>query len=674
MIYNVDNFPYNNLLTKFETVRHHKISYYNVPCAFDIETTTIKCPHMETCPEMFKASCLKEKCESWIKPFAYMYIWQACIDGITIVGRTWKEFTDFCTDLQNSLGLKKKRRLVFYVHNLSYEFQFMKDFILPYEIFAFESGKVIKCMSVFGIEFRCSWKLSNMSLEKFCQNTPGVEHGKKPGYLDYNKIRTPSTILSEKEMEYCIDDVRGLHECIRNLLKEDTIASIPLTSTGYVRRDMRMEFKKDRNNIKRFQRERITEEQYYMLKEAFRGGNTHANYIYSGHVIEKARSKDIASSYPFVMMTEKYPGKFIKGNINNFDRYLKSEDIALLFTCKMTDVVYKGTSGIPYISVSKCREINRESIKIDNGRILECKSFITTLTEIDIRIIKETYSFSIEIGELYISKKKYLPLSIRKVIMKYFEKKSLLKGDKEKEYEYMKSKNKLNSTYGMMVTDPVKEIWEYNNHEWSSGEVSVKEALDKYYSNYNSFLSYQHGVWVTAYARRNLHYALEKIKSDVIYVDTDSVKYINDHENDFNILNGYFLKLADSAEPSPLVEHDGKKYLMGQYEDEGIYEKFVTWGAKKYCYEKDGEIHTTVAGLSKKEGAKKIKEIGIENFSPGLVFYPSGRTLAVYNEKEIHTIEINGEKIITASNLALIPTTYKLSIDKNYKNLLTEYL
>ena len=138
------------------------------------------------------------------------------------------------------LKTSDSKRAVVYVHNLSYEFQFMKDFIEFDEIFARDAHKVMKCYAYkYGIEFRCSYFLSNMSLAKFCENSEGVIHYKLVDTYDYKKMRTPSTPMSITEKGYCYNDVRGLCECIRSLRKEDNLAEIPLTSTGYVRREFR---------------------------------------------------------------------------------------------------------------------------------------------------------------------------------------------------------------------------------------------------------------------------------------------------------------------------------------------------------------------------------------------------------------------------------------------------
>ena len=77
-------------------------------CAFDIETTNI------------------DEIEQSV-----MYIWQFQIGTeLTIFGRTWQEFKDILFKIGRLLSTYDDRSLVIYVHNLSFEFQFMRRLIL----------------------------------------------------------------------------------------------------------------------------------------------------------------------------------------------------------------------------------------------------------------------------------------------------------------------------------------------------------------------------------------------------------------------------------------------------------------------------------------------------------------------------------------------------------------
>ena len=125
-----------------------KESYYNIPSAFDIEVSS------------FYNNGEKN---------ATMYIWQFGILNWVTYGRTWEEFQCFLGAVSTVLGLSKNLKLIVYVHNLSYEWQFIRN-VLPFEkVFLLEERKPVYAI-MGGFEFRCSLKLSSKSLEKVCQD------------------------------------------------------------------------------------------------------------------------------------------------------------------------------------------------------------------------------------------------------------------------------------------------------------------------------------------------------------------------------------------------------------------------------------------------------------------------------------------------------------------------
>lgn len=669
MDYSYRTFPYQKLAL-YPTVRKHHTSYYNVACAFDIETTSIYCPYLADCPHMRTGTCGKEKCPQWITPSAFMYHWQFCADDMVCMGRTWEEFTVFYAQLHKVLHLGEGKKLAVYVHNLGFEFQFLRSVIPLTEVFARKERQPIRATSN-GIEWRCSYYLSNMSLKKFCENTPGVDH-KKLGDFDYTKIRTATTPLTTEEQDYCRNDVVGLCECINHLLEEDTITSIPMTSTGYVRRECRQAVLSNPKNKKIFLQNQLTLDQYKACGYARRGGDTHANALYSGQVLTDMIGKDISSSYPARMMLEKFPQRFVKANTRRLREWIKSS-YAVLFRVMLSDVEKREPYGTPYLAISNTQNIR--GVQADNGRVLSCDYIDMWVTDVDWKIIEQQYRYKkILCVSCYIAKYDYLPEELRQVVMKYFRAKTELKGIKEKKYEYMKSKNKLNAIFGMMLTDIIGEQIDYDVLWHVTKDISEdvqEDLLKKYYKNRNSFLSYQHGVWIPAYARKELHRALSICES--AYNDTDSVKTWEIYEAAFEKLNAEIMNEIDAAPLPPVIECNGKTYAMGIWEPDGEYDKFITWGAKKYAYIKKGEsvVHTTVAGLSKKEGSELVTQIGIENFKPGLVFYPSGRLNAFYNDEvEPKKIVIDGCEMTAGSYIAMVPGTYTLGITEEYKELI----
>ena len=165
-----------------------------------------------------------------------MYIWQVAIGDNVYIGRTWEDFMRFNKILIDGLGLNENRRLIFYVHNLAYEFQFFRLYYDWLEVFALDERKVCYACTTTGLEYRCSYILTNENLASV------AKHLKRPieklvGDLDYNLIRSSSTPLDDNELAYCVNDVLIVTEFIREQIEiEGDILHIPYTKTGYVRR------------------------------------------------------------------------------------------------------------------------------------------------------------------------------------------------------------------------------------------------------------------------------------------------------------------------------------------------------------------------------------------------------------------------------------------------------
>lgn len=642
-----NEFPFEILKKDIVKSGKHKI-YQRHPMTFDIETSKIPKDnegHYES----------------------FMYIWQVCIEGNVVFGRRWEELQEFMQKVVDAYKLSEEERVVVYVHNLSFEFQFVQDYFNFVDVFAMSSRSILTAKTAH-LEFRCSYKLSNMSLAKFIENTSNTLHYKGIDDLDYDTVRTPDTELSEIEYGYCFNDVKGLYECIMELLKEDNIATIPLTSTGYVRRDCRKAMNKNKNNRKMFLRSRLTLLQYKLLRECFRGGNTASDRYLTNLILKKVGSYDLSSSYPFQMIAREYPlGKWNYGvipGIKTLEEYNSKYCTIARYTFK--NIRLKDEKPIPYIPQSKCLSLGDDR-EIYNGRILHADFLTISMTNIDYDIVKEQYEYDeIAVEEFHYSRKGLLPKELRDTIMYYFEKKSKLKGDEEHYYEYMKSKNKLNSIYGMTVTNILNTEIEYNAGEYTEKKMTeeeMEEALEKYYKNHSSFLNYAWGVFVTAYARRELEDGLNIAGLDTIYCDTDSVKYIGNHDKEFEEYNERLNKECEEKGIRNYAEVNGKRYYMGIFDKEHGYDEFITLGAKKYAFLQNGKIGITVSGLSKKKGAEELeKKGGLRRFQRNEVFYNSGRTIAQYNSAKVHDITVNGCTFSSASNLAIIDTTYTLGI------------
>ena len=641
--------------------KKRNITYLEIPCAFDIETTNI----FQREPDGSIASDPR--------PYAFMYHWQFCLDDQVCFGRTWNEFIKLLKQLEDRMNLNNKRRLVIWCHNLSFEFQFFRRFVNVIDSFCKDEREPLKIVIEGGIEFRDSYALSNMTLQKFCQNEPGVIHYKLSGDdFDYDKIRTAEDPLTDYEKAYCYNDVRGLCECIASRMKNDTLANMPMTSTGYVRRDARKSMKENKNNRRQFVNMQLTPELYMLCRDAFRGGDTHANIIYSNQIVKNVSSYDIQSSYPACMMMNKFPmTAFFPIRARTFFNKDLS-DYAKIIHVRFKNIKYVGRCNMPYIALAKCKGVTKDR-KVDNGRILSASFVELVLTDIDYNIILNEYNFDdIYVNEIYLSRYGFLSPEYKKVIMQYYKAKTRLKDDPDMKYEYMKSKNRLNSLYGMMCQKIDHDTTKYINDDYDTKSLPLEDQITTYYNSYNSFLSYQHGVWVTAHARFRLREMLNIVGPDVVYCDTDSVKCINGHVEDFEKKNKEIIKQAERC-GAYATDKAGEKHYMGIWENEtekAQYSEFKTLGAKKYVYIQNGKVNSTIAGVGKKIGADYFTNNGIDSFRIGEKITDSGHLTAYYNDDALHYIEVNGCRMLSGSNVALVNNSYTIGVTDEYFDLL----
>ena len=645
-----------------------KYYYKDIITAFDIETTYIK--------EIDQS---------------VMYIWQWQLgDSCTVVGRTWWDFKKFIRILIDHLD--KTERLVVYVHNLSFEFQFLSGILefIPDDVFAVDHRKVLKATYQGKIEFRCSYLQTNMNLRAFCEKM-GVKNYKLK--MNYKKRRYWYTDLDQKEIAYCLNDVRGLVEAIQKEMERDgdNLYTIPLTSTGYARRDAKKAMRKVSRAY--IQNQVPSWELYKLLREAFRGGNTHASRYYSTRTIKNVKSVDISSCYPDAICNELYPvSKFFIINeptVADVQKYVYEKKRACLIRCSLLNVRLKDDLiPVPYLAVSKCHGIANGVY--DNGRILSADVIgLTTFTDIDLKILEEQYDFDLIPITLAHARYGKLPPSYIKTVIEYYQNKTDLKDKPDDEehtsdfYEllYNKFKNLLNSLYGLMAQDPVKINIQYVDEVdlfKEDPEADPQEILKE--NNKRAFLLYQWGVWVCCWGRYHLQQGINACGEGFIYCDTDSCKYVGDI--DWDKLN---VKRKKKSEQNKTFATDpnGKKHYMGLFEYEGEYLEFKTMGAKKYAYVKLEEnketgkleevLHITIAGVNKRIGAIELMRAGgLSAMKEGFVFKYAGGLEARYNDHpEVHEyITEDNIPIPITRNVSLVENTKTLGLTAEYRELL----
>ena len=657
-----------------------RIEYANVPCTIDIESSSFY---------------IDDGSKRGI-----MYAWVLGINGKCIIGRTYEQLWNSLDRISEFYELNEKRRMIFYIHNLSFEFQWFRKWRNWIRVFATEERTPLYALDDKGIELRCSYLLSGYSLDNVAKNLTTYKTRKMVGDLDYKLVRHSETPLTEKEIGYILHDGLVVMCYIQEEIESNhnNITLLPLTKTGKVRSYIRKsclysgkhtkntwKFKKYRMMMKALPISSLQE--YEQLKRAFHGGFTHANGFYVNHTVKNVTSFDFTSSYPYVMISEQFPmgkGKLVHVKDKEHFYYLMKY-YCCLFDCTFINLDSKIIYEHP-ISFSKCYHIKNYST--DNGRVVQAEELSITLTEQDFAIIKKFYSWEhMRIKNCRIYEKQYLPHDFVRGVLTLYKKKTELKGVEESIVEYMNSKEMLNSCYGMCVTDICRTEIDYTNDSWGKIPPSSEEQIEKYNKKPNRFLCYQWGVWVTAYAMRNLFTAIYGLGDDYIYSDTDSVKFINyeKHKNYFETYNkNAIIKLKNamdyhgfSYELFQPYTNKGERKICGLWDFDGFYPKFRTLGAKRYMVQKEnGDYSLTVSGVNKHYAIpylyQKYGDKIMDKFTDGLTIPPQ------YTGKNIHTYideETSGEVIdylgnkstyYEKSSIHLEESGYELSLSREF--------
>ena len=188
----------------------------------------------------------------------------------------------------------------------------------------------------------------------------------------------------------------------------------------------------------------------------------------------------------------------------------------------------------------------------------------------------------------------------------------------------------------MYCQDPIHAEILYNAGDYTRRNLyDYPDEADKALAHAN--FPYQWGVYVTAYARKALQDAIDLAGDRMVYCDTDSVKVLGDI--DLSALNAKRQRLADRM-GAVAQDRKGIPHYMGVFECEGTYDKFITQGAKRYAYIKDGKMGVTVSGVSKSINEKTgipiaVEELGsLENFKENMIWKRSAGAMSVYNDED----------------------------------------
>lgn len=684
-----------------------------------------------------------DKPKEYSNPVSLMYVWQCAVESgddiVVFMGRTWDEFKTFLDNLNNAMkynyvygsyakpqslderdfvnfaiqNYTKKVELHIYVHNLAFEFQHLQNTGLKFKkVFARNMRKPMKAMTELShlrITFHDTLSLTQKSLAAWGkdENLPV----QKQDAIDYLKILTPYSALSDEVIKYCAADVITMVYGMKKYRDkyDGKLTEIPMTQTGEVRIVCRKEIShKNRDWAEScYMIDHSYDFDFYKkLLDAFAGGWTHANQKYSNQLMKDVVCYDFASSYPSVMTTAKFPmGQVRHIDSDRVDEIEKTPIDDRDFIYMITVDLYNFTSNKWNSFWSSSKIVNDENGKamcddlfLDNGKIISGKYARITMTDLDWDIFRKAYDIdNYNIVDAYEWDADYLPKEMILTILNYFADKTSLKGTGNSS-KYNAAKQFINSIYGCCVTKIITDEIEFNG-EWDKHFITEEEFIEKMSipekasavekGINNAFTTYQAGVWVTAWARHRLWDMIELLDDKIVYCDTDSIKGVFD-SNDIALFDKYNLYIGDLQQRIAThyqfdvamftcLTSKGDSKQLGIFEREEDCREFKTIGAKRYACEhvhNDGSssIEITIAGLPKSAGHHHIKKV--DDLCNNIYWTPeeSGKLMAHYcdNMKPCTWTDDDGVSYYSTDThgIMLEPIGFDLSLAADYEELL----
>lgn len=622
-----------------------------------------------------------EKMFKEVEAGATPYIWMMGIKSHVIYGRELPEILEVLSYIESKTG---EHRVDVWVHNLSFEYQYLRE-IVPFTDKFFTDARQPLFAKYRNFIFRCSYKLTNLSLAKWGEQC-GVP--KKVGDLDYFKMYSPKTDLTEKEKGYCKADIDVMIRGI-SLYNEEYkhISRIPYTQTGIVRRDIKnINAKVKGYNAHVAECQPKTMEEWKVQHAAYYGGLTLVNPCMCGKVLSGIKSRDRKSAYPACMLY-KYPNSpFVKTNIAPI------WDDGNHHICLVVFTNIRAKYHITPISSAKRVWIDGGTYAHDrerrnNGKIISADHLALYITEVDYEYISALYEWDeIEIKSHWFATSDWMPKHIIEFMLKLYADKTLLKtGDP---VIYLRKKEKLNSLYGMaasmLVHNMIEELNDFSygvkRKSQEEGQEELTSLQEKVYKN---VLPYSYGLYITAYERRDLMLMALKAGIDrLAYTDTDSLKgkWITETDKIFETENKSIIAWTKWRCEQQEIDYnltcpktpEGVPQHLGIWEQDESYYQIKFLGAKRYAYKTapDDRLHITIAGVPK--GAWSVlKSVG--SLRDGLLFdiFHSHKNMITYRDGDNPLVTLpDGYKVTNVCSANIRPTSYMLTLEREFKDLL----
>ena len=541
----------------------------------------------------------------------YMYIWTMTINDTTIMGRTWEQFFVVLSTINSTLKLDKRDKLdkkgnvkgqtvpyvlPIFIHNLSHEWSFIRNWIRDYEVFYMDNDNRSPMYVLWkGFLLIDSYKIFPKKLEEVAKSYCITQ---KTHDLDYSVPRNYKTVLTEKELEYCCNDTRILVELAQFVFDNYFIPTdrLPLTQNQIVKNIIRKKFNEEKTDalVKKLNHMTMTQDQYMFIRHyGFRGGYCGSSLRDTGEEgMPKVGYVDLTSAYMTAICHGYYPVtpfKAVKASEAVFNRVINNKCVYALI--KFFDLRVKGNkavileskSSIIYCMPDGSTPKTKEDLRVakrhvrtnSSGRIIQAKSLIVSLNEIDWELYNLCYSWSsFEIIRLETADRGSLPDYVKETAISLYKHKAELKKAGIKNSEYEMAKTLVSNVFGAIVQRLSDDLINGSKNNWLSNQL-------------DSCLKPQWGCYITAHVRSMIVKTIVAIGRDNwLYSDTDSIYFIL-NDRTMNVVNMF--NVEAKAKNAILCKQYNLDYAL--FDDLGCFDnegkniiRFKTLGAKSYLY------------------------------------------------------------------------------------------
>lgn len=416
---------------------------------------------------------------------------------------------------------------------------------------------------VHAVEYRDFMKLITGGLAKLLKDLNVVDNEGTPIRkltMDYQNVNTALDGLTEAEIDYCKNDVKGLYFAVKifnETIEQNTNNELHIygnstnvmTAGGLAKHELLRSLypkkNKKKGRVAQFKREHpLTMEQDKYLRDnhLYRGGISFVNPYYKGRLLteRKMYRYDVNSEYPFAMASiQDLVGRPFRKPLTEYmamDPKEKEKYEAIYMLTYVSGKVKPNYIGIWY-----------DPFKQDYVDVID-EHGLHLIYERELDEMQKWYnSFEFQCEEVILVKrgdKSYLPF-----VMKNYEEKANAKknGNKVLQAFY---KLLLNSSYGKLAERIERVKGHYELNEETGAIHFVRDEVEQCEATSMSVLV---GALVTCVARCYILSKIRevckgKIKQNFVYIDTDSIHCFCDYDKaDAYTLGGLKLEAVCEA-------------------------------------------------------------------------------------------------------------------------------